>query len=190
MAIPNLNTNTGIQKFSLIALLTVFICERDDWDTKAELVDMTTTPVWKNIGETKTGEATTLEVAATTVPITTVEKGNTPHGEIISDLTAKSTFTLAQVNDTVKQYMTNYYTTNGVENAIGQFTKEFSLRFHPTENGTDYTKDIIFPKCTIKVTAGKTGELGQYETLKCEVSGIFDEEVIAGKQVLVLTDLA
>lgn len=185
-----INTKQGLQSFNLLALLNILICEYDDWTNKATLTEMTASTVWKDAGHTKTGEGTSFEVAPTTVPILTLENGNTPHGEIISDLTCKITFTLAQISDEVRQYMTDYWTTEGVENAIGKFTKTFSLRLHPSENGTDYSKDIIIPKCSIKVTNGKTSELGQYETMKCEVSAIFDEKSVAGKQILVLTNLA
>lgn len=190
MAAPtNLNAKTGIQKFSLISLITLFICERDDWDTKAELIDMTTTPVWKGLGETKQGEETALVTSSTTVPILTVEGGSTPHGEMISDMSCKLNFTLAQVDEVVKQYLTNYYTANGIENAIGQMSKVFSLRIHPAENGADYTKDWIIPKCSIKVDDKKTSKQGEYETLVCEATAIFDNELEAGESILMLTKL-
>jgi len=191
MAIPKINTGVGVNAFDKLALLGVYICKRTDWTTKAQLVDTTTTILWKDLGQAKTGEGANLETTSETVPILTLESGNTPHAQIISDVGFKATVTLAQVNQEVREAVTDYWTAEGIENAIGDLSTIFSVRFHPSENGTDYSKDIIIPSCSIKATETKASELGQYSTLKLEITAMFDSVLTSsnGKPLLVLTDL-
>ena len=98
-----LNTSTGLDRFTMLSLLQIFICEREDWTTKAELIDMTTSPVWKDVGDTK-NEATFVTEEVYT-PVLTQQGGNSPVVNILSDATTKVTMGLSDVNATVKQYI-------------------------------------------------------------------------------------
>lgn len=182
-----LNTSTGLDRFTMLSLLQIFICEREDWTTKAELIDMTTSPVWKDVGDTK-NEATFVTEEVYT-PVLTQQGGNSPVVNILSDATTKVTMGLSDVNATVKQYISNVYTATGIELDLGKTAKEFSIRIHPTELGTDYSKDIILPRCSIKVKGNKTSKFGEYEILECEVSSMVEELLVPGKRLLALTDL-
>lgn len=189
MAITKLNTGTGTERFSKIALLSIFICKRSDWTTKAQLVDVGTGSVWKDVGDTKTGQPTTIEGTKEFTPILTHEKGKTPFGNIISDQSLTIKFELAMVNETVKQYVAQEFTSTGIENVIGKLATEYSLRLHASEDGDDYSKDTIIPRCNIKVNVKKTSGYGDYESLPCEASVIFEEDLVAGKSLLTLIDL-
>jgi hypothetical protein len=115
MAIPKLNTGVGLDAFDKLALLQVFICERDDWTTKAQLTDMYNHPQLP-VKNTPQGI-----VGTKTAPTTANQRG-----------LVKSVKASESVLPTVKNLVDNIYTPKMNEDLMGEAkeTKHIWMQNH------------------------------------------------------------